>query len=156
MEKELGKGQIDRWSHHCASNEYSLTRIMPIFLQSTAKTMRKPFWKIMHECIGRQLGKNNANEAVYNVSNVPGGNFTGYSFNIPTQNFVNEFWKKGLKIHDWSLLCSEKESPWVTGCFYRTLPEVSPLLDPLKVFQQQKVRTHLLDPNLKWWQQRQG
>jgi hypothetical protein len=47
---------------------------------------------------GGNWGKNNANEGSFtNVFTRARGQFAGYGFNIPTQDFVNEFFKEGFE-----------------------------------------------------------
>ncbi|MEO5907087.1 MAG: RagB/SusD family nutrient uptake outer membrane protein [Saprospiraceae bacterium] len=47
---------------------------------------------------GGNWGKNNANEGSFtNVFTRARGQFAGYGFNIPTQNFVGEFFKEGFE-----------------------------------------------------------
>ena len=47
---------------------------------------------------GGNWGKNNANEGTFtNVFTRARGQFAGYGFNIPTQDFVNEFFKEGFE-----------------------------------------------------------
>ena len=47
---------------------------------------------------GGNWGRNNANEGTFtNVFQRPRGQFEGFGFNLPTQDFVDEFFKEGIE-----------------------------------------------------------
>ncbi|MBK9733915.1 MAG: RagB/SusD family nutrient uptake outer membrane protein [Saprospiraceae bacterium] len=81
------------------SNEYSLVPkyedIFPLFGENNVESV----FEIQYmNASGGNWGKNNANEGSFtNVFTRARGTFAGYGFNIPTQNFVDEFFKEGFE-----------------------------------------------------------
>ena len=81
------------------SNEYQLVSnyadIFPVYGENNEESI----FEIQYmNASGGNWGKNNANEGTFtNVFTRARGMFAGYGFNIPTQNFVDEFFKEGFE-----------------------------------------------------------
>lgn len=82
-----------------ASNEYQLTPdYADIFTLSGENNSESVFEIQYMNASGGNWGKNNANEGSFtNVFQRARGQFAGYGFNIPTQDFVDEFFKEGFE-----------------------------------------------------------
>ncbi|MCC7245714.1 MAG: RagB/SusD family nutrient uptake outer membrane protein [Saprospiraceae bacterium] len=82
-----------------ASNEYQLTpKYADIFTQDGENNVESVFEIQYMNASGGNWGKNNANEGSFtNVFQRARGQFAGYGFNIPTQDFVDEFFKEGFE-----------------------------------------------------------
>lgn len=82
-----------------ASNEYQLTpKYADIFIQDGENNVESIFEIQYMNASGGNWGKNNANEGSFtNVFQRARGQFAGYGFNIPTQDFVDEFFKEGFE-----------------------------------------------------------
>ncbi len=82
-----------------SSNEYQLVAnyadIFPIYGENNEESI----FEIQYmNASGGNFGKNNANEGSFtNVYTRARGQFAGYGFNIPTQDFVDEFFKEGFE-----------------------------------------------------------
>ena len=81
------------------SNEYQLTpNYADIFTSGGENNMESVFEIQYMNASGGNWGKNNANEGTFtNVFQRPRGAFEGYGFNIPTQDFVDEFFAEGFE-----------------------------------------------------------
>ncbi len=81
------------------SNEYQLTpNYADIFTSAGENNMESVFEIQYMNASGGNWGKNNANEGTFtNVFQRPRGAFEGYGFNIPTQDFVDEFFAEGFE-----------------------------------------------------------
>ena len=81
------------------SNEYQLVAdyadIFPVYGENNEESI----FEIQYmNASGGNWGKNNANEGCFtNVFIRARGQFAGYGFNIPTQDFVDEFFKEGFE-----------------------------------------------------------
>jgi len=81
------------------SNEYQLVAnyadIFPLYGENNTESV----FEIQYmNASGGNWGKNNANEGSFtNVFQRARGQFAGYGFNIPTQDFVDEFFKEGFE-----------------------------------------------------------
>ena len=81
------------------SNEYQLVAnyadIFPLYGENNEESV----FEIQYmNASGGNWGKNNANEgSLTNVFQRARGQFAGYGFNIPTQDFVDEFFKEGFE-----------------------------------------------------------
>ncbi len=81
------------------SNEYVLVAdyadIFPVYGENNSESV----FEIQYmNASGGNWGKNNANEGTFtNVFTRARGQFAGYGFNIPTQDFVDEFFKEGFE-----------------------------------------------------------
>ncbi len=81
------------------SNEYRLVPdykdIFPLYGENNSESV----FEIQYmNASGGNWGKNNANEGSFtNVFTRARGQFAGYGFNIPTQDFVDEFFKEGFE-----------------------------------------------------------
>lgn len=81
------------------SNEYQLVSnyadIFPVYGENNSESV----FEIQYmNASGGNWGKNNANEGSFtNVFTRARGQFAGYGFNIPTQDFVDEFFKEGFE-----------------------------------------------------------
>lgn len=81
------------------SNEYVLVAdyadIFPVYGENNSESV----FEIQYmNASGGNWGKNNANEGSFtNVFTRARGQFAGYGFNIPTQDFVDEFTKEGFE-----------------------------------------------------------
>ena len=81
------------------SNEYVLIAdyadIFPVYGENNSESV----FEIQYmNASGGNWGKNNANEGTFtNVFTRARGQFAGYGFNIPTQDFVDEFFKEGFE-----------------------------------------------------------
>lgn len=82
-----------------SSNEYQLTPdYADIFTQEGENNAESVFEIQYMNASGGNWGKNNANEGSFtNVFQRARGQFAGYGFNIPTQDFVDEFFKEGFE-----------------------------------------------------------
>lgn len=82
-----------------ASNEYQLVpEYAEIFTEGGENNSESVFEIQFMNASGGNWGKNNANEGSFtNVFQRARGQFAGYGFNIPTQNFVDEFFKEGFE-----------------------------------------------------------
>jgi hypothetical protein len=81
------------------SNEYQLVPnyadIFPVYGENNSESI---FEIQFMNASGGNWGKNNANEGSFtNVFQRARGQFAGYGFNIPTQDFVDEFFKEGFE-----------------------------------------------------------
>lgn len=82
-----------------SSNEYQLVAnyadIFPLYGENNSESV----FEIQYmNASGGNWGKNNANEGSFtNVFQRARGQFGGYGFNIPTQDFVDEFFKEGFE-----------------------------------------------------------
>ncbi|MFT5832710.1 MAG: hypothetical protein ACI97N_000323 [Cognaticolwellia sp.] len=81
------------------SNEYQLTpNYADIFTTGGENNMESIFEIQYMNASGGNWGKNNANEGTFsNVFQRARGAFEGYGFNIPTQDFVDEFSAEGFE-----------------------------------------------------------
>lgn len=82
-----------------ASNEYQLVPdYAEIFTVDGENNAESVFEIQFMNASGGNWGKNNANEGSFsNVFQRARGQFAGFGFNIPTQNFVDEFFKEGFE-----------------------------------------------------------
>lgn len=82
-----------------SSNEYQLVDdYADIFTQDGENNSESVFEIQYMNASGGNWGKNNANEGSFtNVFQRARGQFAGYGFNIPTQDFVDEFSKEGFE-----------------------------------------------------------
>ncbi len=82
-----------------ASNEYQLTANYADIFTLDGENNAESVFEIQYmNASGGNWGKNNANEGSFtNVFQRARGQFAGYGFNIPTQNFVDEFFKEGFE-----------------------------------------------------------
>ena len=81
------------------SNEYQLvTDYAAIFTQAGENNTESVFEIQYMNASGGNWGKNNANEGTFTpVFQRARGQFDGYGFNIPTEDFVQEFFKEGFE-----------------------------------------------------------
>ncbi len=81
------------------SNEYQLvTDYAAIFTQAGENNAESVFEIQYMNASGGNWGKNNANEGTFTpVFQRARGQFDGYGFNIPTEDFVQEFFKEGFE-----------------------------------------------------------
>ncbi len=81
------------------SDEYQLvTNYENIFTEAGENGPESIFEIQYMNASGGNWGKNNANEGTFtNVFQRARGTFEGYGFNIPTENFVQEFFKEGFE-----------------------------------------------------------
>jgi hypothetical protein len=82
-----------------ASNEYQLTpNYADIFTLDGENNAESVFEIQYMNASGGNWGKNNANEGSFtNVFQRARGQFAGFGFNIPTQDFVDEFFREGFE-----------------------------------------------------------
>jgi hypothetical protein len=82
-----------------ASNEYQLTPDYADIFTLAGENNEESVFEIQYmNASGGNWGKNNANEGSFtNVFQRARGQFGGYGFNIPTQHFVDEFFKEGFE-----------------------------------------------------------
>jgi hypothetical protein len=82
-----------------ASNQYRLTPNYADIFTLAGENNEESIFEIQYmNASGGNWGKNNANEGSFtNVFQRARGQFAGYGFNIPTQNFVDEFFKEGFE-----------------------------------------------------------
>lgn len=82
-----------------ASNEYQLTPDYADIFTLDGENNAESVFEIQYmNASGGNWGKNNANEGSFtNVFQRARGQFAGYGFNIPTQDFVDEFFKEGFE-----------------------------------------------------------
>jgi starch-binding outer membrane protein, SusD/RagB family len=82
-----------------SSNQYSLEAdYARIFTQSGQNGSESVFEIQYMNASGGNWGRNNANEGTFtNVFQRARGQFEGFGFNIPTQNFVDEFFAEGFE-----------------------------------------------------------
>jgi starch-binding outer membrane protein, SusD/RagB family len=81
------------------SGEYSLTPNYADIFTSGGENNSESVFEIQYmNASGGNWGKNNANEGTFsNIFQRPRGQFEGFGFNIPTQNFVDEFYVEGFE-----------------------------------------------------------
>jgi hypothetical protein len=81
------------------SNEYQLVANYADIFQQYGENNSESVFEIQYmNASGGNWGKNNANEGSFtNVFTRARGQFAGYGFNIPTQDFVDEFFKEGFE-----------------------------------------------------------
>lgn len=81
------------------SNEYQLTPNYADIFTSGGENNEESVFEIQYmNASGGNWGKNNANEGTFsNVFQRARGSFEGYGFNIPTQDFVDEFSAEGFE-----------------------------------------------------------
>ncbi len=81
------------------SNEYQLVaNYSSIFTEAGENNAESVFEIQYMNASGGNWGKNNANEGTFTpVFQRARGQFEGYGFNIPTENFVQEFFKEGFE-----------------------------------------------------------
>lgn len=81
------------------SNEYQLVSDYATIFTLDGENNSESVFEIQYmNASGGNWGKNNANEGSFtNVFTRARGQFAGYGFNIPTENFVNEFFKEGFE-----------------------------------------------------------
>jgi hypothetical protein len=82
-----------------SSNEYQLVNnYAEIFTEDGENNTESVFEIQYMNASGGNWGKNNANEGSFtNVFQRARGQFAGFGFNIPTQDFVDEFFKEGFE-----------------------------------------------------------
>ncbi|GAB4489365.1 MAG: RagB/SusD family nutrient uptake outer membrane protein [Saprospiraceae bacterium] len=82
-----------------ASNEYQLTPNYADIFTLDGENNEESVFEIQYmNASGGNWGKNNANEGSFtNVFQRARGQFAGFGFNIPTQDFVDEFFKEGFE-----------------------------------------------------------
>ncbi|MBN8678276.1 MAG: RagB/SusD family nutrient uptake outer membrane protein [Chitinophagales bacterium] len=82
-----------------ASNEYQLTANYADIFTLDGENNEESVFEIQYmNASGGNWGKNNANEGSFtNVFQRARGQFAGYGFNIPTQDFVDEFFREGFE-----------------------------------------------------------
>jgi hypothetical protein len=82
-----------------SSNEYSLTANYADIFTTGGENNEESIFEIQYmNASGGNWGKNNANEGTFsNVFQRARGQFEGYGFNIPTQDFVDEFFAEGFE-----------------------------------------------------------
>ena len=82
-----------------ASNEYQLVENYASIFTTEGENNSESVFEIQYmNASGGNWGKNNANEGSFtNVFTRARGQFSGYGFNIPTQDFVDEFFKEGFE-----------------------------------------------------------
>lgn len=81
------------------SNEYHLVADYADIFPEYGENNSESVFEIQYmNASGGNWGKNNANEGTFtNVFTRARGQFAGYGFNIPTQDFVDEFFKEGFE-----------------------------------------------------------
>ena len=81
------------------SGEYSLVADYAAIFTTAGENGSESVFEIQYmNASGGNWGKNNANEGTFtNVFQRARGQFGGYGFNIPTQDFVDEFFKEGTE-----------------------------------------------------------
>lgn len=81
------------------SNEYQLTPDYANIFTSAGENNMESVFEIQYmNASGGNWGANNANEGTFvNVFQRPRGAFEGFGFNIPTQEFVDEFFAEGFE-----------------------------------------------------------
>jgi hypothetical protein len=81
------------------SGEYQLVADYADIFPLYGENNKESIFEIQYmNASGGNWGKNNANEGTFtNVFTRARGQFAGYGFNIPTQDFVNEFFKEGFE-----------------------------------------------------------
>jgi hypothetical protein len=82
-----------------ASNEYQLTPNYADIFTLAGENNEESIFEIQYmNASGGNWGKNNANEGSFtNVFQRARGQFAGFGFNIPTQDFVDEFFREGFE-----------------------------------------------------------
>ena len=134
-----------------ASNEYTLTpEYADIFTKFGENNAESVFEIQYMNASGGNWGKNNANEGSFtNVFQRARGQFAGYGFNIPTQNFVNEFFKEGFEDPRLkSTVFREGEPMGDRGIFTRDATGGQPhLYYPKKYFNNKSEDAPFGDPN---------
>ncbi|MFK7906187.1 MAG: RagB/SusD family nutrient uptake outer membrane protein, partial [Chitinophagales bacterium] len=82
-----------------ASGEYSLTASYADIFTPEGENGSGSLFEIQYMTeSGGNWGKNSANEGTFtNVFQRPRGQFEGFGFNIPTEDFVQEFFKEGFE-----------------------------------------------------------
>lgn len=82
-----------------ASNEYSLVPKYEDIFPTYGENNSESVFEIQYmNASGGNWGRNNANEGSFtNVFTRARGQFAGFGFNIPTQDFVDEFFKEGFE-----------------------------------------------------------
>lgn len=82
-----------------SSNEYILTPAYEDIFTEAGENNKESVFEIQYmNASGGNWGKNNANEGSFtNVFQRARGQFAGYGFNIPTQDFVEEFFAEGFE-----------------------------------------------------------
>jgi hypothetical protein len=82
-----------------ASNEYQLTANYADIFTLDGENNEESVFEIQYmNASGGNWGKNNANEGSFtNVFQRARGQFAGFGFNIPTQDFVDEFFREGFE-----------------------------------------------------------
>lgn len=81
------------------SNEYQLVADYATIFTQAGENNTESIFEIQYmNASGGNWGKNNANEGTFtNVFQRARGQFEGYGFNIPTEDFVQEFFKEGFE-----------------------------------------------------------
>ena len=81
------------------SGEYNLVADYSNIFTSGGENNEESIFEIQYmNASGGNWGRNNANEGTFsNVFQRPRGQFEGFGFNLPTQDFVDEFFKEGLE-----------------------------------------------------------
>ena len=81
------------------SGEYSLVGNYNQIFTETGENNAESIFEIQYmNASGGNWGRNNANEGSFsNVFQRARGQFEGYGFNLPTQDFVDEFFKEGVE-----------------------------------------------------------
>lgn len=134
-----------------SSNEYSLTpEYSEIFTEDGENNAESVFEIQYMNASGGNWGKNNANEGSFtNVFQRARGQFAGYGFNIPTQNFVSEFFKEGFEDPRLkSTVFREGEAMGDRGTFTRDATGGLPhLYYPKKYFNNKSEDAPFGDPN---------
>lgn len=82
-----------------ASNQYQLVAKYEDIFKISGENNSESVFEIQYmNASGGNWGKNNANEGTFtNVFQRARGQFGGYGFNIPTEDFVQEFFKEGFE-----------------------------------------------------------
>ncbi len=82
-----------------SSNEYTLVPKYEDIFTLDGENNAESIFEIQYmNASGGNWGRNNANEGTFtNVFTRARGQFGGFGFNIPTQNFVDEFFKEGFE-----------------------------------------------------------
>lgn len=82
-----------------SSNEYQLVADYNSIFTPGGENNAESIFEIQYmNASGGNWGRNNANEGTFtNVFTRARGQFEGFGFNIPTQNFVDEFFKEGFE-----------------------------------------------------------
>ncbi|MEZ5044482.1 MAG: RagB/SusD family nutrient uptake outer membrane protein [Saprospiraceae bacterium] len=82
-----------------ASNEYRLVDNYAQLFTLAGENNAESIFEIQYmNASGGNWGRNNANEGTFtNVFQRARGQFEGYGFNLPTQDFVDEFFKEGFE-----------------------------------------------------------